>query len=68
MWKAEFDFLYEKEEGVFPLTIHPDTTRPRMIVMLHEPLIKYILDHPGAAFYTYEEYAKEWKAKNPVKR
>lgn len=68
MWKAEFDFLYEKGEGVFPLTIHPDTTRPRMIVMLHEPLIQYIMGHPDVTFCTHEEYAREWKAKNPRKK
>lgn len=68
MWKAEFDFLYEKGEGVFPLTVHPDTTRPRMIVMLHEPLIQYIMGHPGVAFCTYEEYMREWKVKNLRKR
>lgn len=66
MWKSQFDFLYRKGEGVFPLTIHPDTSgRPQMIMMLHEQLIPYIMSHPGTNFYTYEEYARGWKAKNP---
>ena len=66
IWKAQFDFLYRKGEGVFPITIHPDTSgRPQMITMLHERFIPYILGHPGAVFRTYEEYAMEWKAKNP---
>ncbi len=69
MWKAQFDFLYRKGEGVFPITIHPDTSgRPQMIIMLHERLIPYIMDHPGASFCTYDEYAREWKAKNPRKK
>lgn len=62
MWKAQFDFLYRKKKGVFPLTIHPDTSgRPQMIVMLHERLIPYMLNHSGVSFCTYDEYAREWK-------
>jgi peptidoglycan/xylan/chitin deacetylase (PgdA/CDA1 family) len=62
MWKAQFDFLYRKGKGVFPLTIHPDTSgRPQMIVLLHERLIPYILDHSGVSFCTYDEYALEWQ-------
>ena len=69
MWKAQFDFLYRKGDGVFPITIHPDTSgRPQMITMLHERLIPYIMEHPGVSFCTYEEYAREWKAKNPRKK
>ncbi len=69
MWKAQFDFLYNKKgQGVFPITIHPDTSgRPQMIEMLHERLIPYILGHSGVEFCLYEEYAHEWKAQNPRK-
>jgi len=69
LWKAQFDFLYRKGEGVFPITIHPDASgRPQMIIMLHERLIPYIMGHPGVSFCTYEEYAREWKARNPRKK
>jgi peptidoglycan/xylan/chitin deacetylase (PgdA/CDA1 family) len=69
MWKAQFDFLYRKGEGVFPITIHPDTSgRPQMIIMLHERLIPYIMGHPGSTFCTYEEYATEWKTKHPRRK
>lgn len=70
MWKAQFDFLYKKKgEGVFPITIHPDTSgRPQMIEMLHEHLIPYIKGHSRAEFCTYEEYAREWKNKHPLEK
>jgi len=69
LWKAQFDFLYRKGEGVFPITIHPAASgRPQMITMLHERLIPHIMDHSGISFCTYEEYAREWKAKNPRKK
>jgi len=69
LWKAQFDFLYRKGEGVFPITIHPDASgRPQMIIMLHERLIPYIMGHAGISFCTYEEYAREWKTRNPRKK
>ncbi|MFC2012717.1 polysaccharide deacetylase [Chloroflexota bacterium] len=69
MWKAQFDFLYRKGEGILPLTIHPDTSgRPDVIIMLHERLIPYIMNHSGVTFCTYEEYAREWKATHPRKK
>ncbi|MBA7560031.1 Peptidoglycan deacetylase [subsurface metagenome] len=69
MWKAQFDFLYRKGEGIFPLTVHPDTSgRPDVIIMLHERLIPYIMNHSGVTFCTYEEYAQEWKANHPRKK
>ena len=69
VWKAQFDFLYRKGEGVMVTTIHPGASgRPQMIMMLHERLIPYMLSHPGVSFCTCEEYAREWKAKNPRKK
>ena len=66
IWKAHFDFLYRKGRGVLPLTVHPASSgRPQMIIMLHERLIPYMMGHAGVSFCTYEEYALEWRAKNP---
>ncbi len=69
IWKTQFDFIYRKGTGVLPLTIHPDTSgRPQVLIMLHEKLIPYMLNHPGVSFCTYGEYAREWKTRHPRKK
>jgi len=66
LWKDQFDFLYrEYDDGVFPMTIHPDVSGRPQCILLHESLIQYIMGHPGVRFCTMEEIAKDFAAKNP---
>jgi peptidoglycan/xylan/chitin deacetylase (PgdA/CDA1 family) len=67
LWKDQFDFLYrEYDEGVFPMTIHPDVSGRPQCILMHERLIRYFMGHPGVVFCTMEEVAKDFVAKNPA--
>ena len=51
LWKDEFDYLYEYEdEGVFPITIHPDVSGRPQGIMMHTKLIEYMRSKPGVTF------------------
>jgi peptidoglycan/xylan/chitin deacetylase (PgdA/CDA1 family) len=66
LWKDQFDFLYrEYDDGVFPMTIHPDVSGRPQGILMHERLIKYIMGHPGVRFCKMEEIANDFAAKNP---
>jgi peptidoglycan/xylan/chitin deacetylase (PgdA/CDA1 family) len=68
LWKDQFDFLYrEYDDGVFPMTIHPDVSGRPQCILMHERLIQYILGHPGVRFCTMEAIADDFAAKNPRK-
>ena len=54
LWKDEFDYLYEYEdEGVFPITIHPDVSGRPQGIMMHTKLIEYMRSKPGVTFMSY---------------
>jgi peptidoglycan/xylan/chitin deacetylase (PgdA/CDA1 family) len=66
LWKDQFDFLYrEYDEGVFPMTIHPDVSGRPQCILMHERWIQYINKHPGVTFCTMEEIANDFAKKNP---
>jgi peptidoglycan/xylan/chitin deacetylase (PgdA/CDA1 family) len=66
LWKDQFDFLYrEYDDGVFPMTIHPDVSGRPQNILMHERFIKYVLGHPGVRFCTMGEIVNEFAARNP---
>jgi peptidoglycan/xylan/chitin deacetylase (PgdA/CDA1 family) len=66
LWKDQFDFLYrEYDDGVFPMTIHPDVSGRPQCILMHERLIRYIKGHPGVRFCKMEEIAEDFARKNP---
>jgi peptidoglycan/xylan/chitin deacetylase (PgdA/CDA1 family) len=66
LWKDQFDFLYrEHDEGVFPMTIHPDVSGRPQCILMHERWIRYINKHPGVTFCSMEEIANDFAMKNP---
>ena len=66
LWKDQFDFLYrEYDDGVFPMTIHPDVSGRPQCILMHERLIRYIKGHPGVRFCKMEEIADDFARKNP---
>lgn len=67
LWRDEFDYLYEYEdEGIFPITIHPDVSGRPQGIMMHRKLIEHMLSKPGVRFMTYGE-AYEYYEKNKDK-
>lgn len=71
MWKDKFEWIrgevdeMEKNEVmVFPLVLHPDTSGMAHVIGMIERMVKWLQGWEGEAeFVTYEEVAKEWKAK-----
>jgi peptidoglycan/xylan/chitin deacetylase (PgdA/CDA1 family) len=65
LWKDQFDFLYrEYDEGVFPMTIHPDVSGRAQCILMHERWIQYVNKHPGVTFCTMEDIANDFVTKN----
>ncbi len=65
-WRADFDFARQRcPDGVFILTMHPQTiARGRYFLML-ERLLTYFSGHPNVTFETMGSYAVNWRAANP---
>jgi len=67
IWKDEFDYLYQRiGEGVYVLTMHPQTTGKGARMLMLERLIAYIKQHPGIEFRTLESVAEEFRAAHPL--
>ncbi|KAH3942600.1 hypothetical protein HBI25_054750 [Parastagonospora nodorum] len=74
MWKDKFEWIRseveemgEKDSMVFPLVLHPDTSGMAHVIGMIERFVKWLQGWVGEVeFCTYEEAAREWKAKNPV--
>jgi peptidoglycan/xylan/chitin deacetylase (PgdA/CDA1 family) len=66
MWRDQFDWVYrEIDQGVFPITIHPDVSgRPQVLLML-ERLIDYISGHAGVEWVPFEAMAEDFRARYP---
>jgi peptidoglycan/xylan/chitin deacetylase (PgdA/CDA1 family) len=66
MWRDQFDWVYrEMDQGVFPITIHPDVSgRPQVLLML-ERLIDYISGHAGVEWVPFEAMAEDFRARYP---
>jgi peptidoglycan/xylan/chitin deacetylase (PgdA/CDA1 family) len=66
LWKDQFDFMYrEYDDGILPMTIHPDVSGRPQCILMHERLIRYIKRHPGVTFCTMKEIADDFATKNP---
>jgi hypothetical protein len=55
----------EYDEGVFPITIHPDVSGRPQCILMHERWIRYIRGHPGVTFCTMEDIASDYASRNP---
>ena len=67
IWKDEFDYLYQRiGEGVYVLTMHPQTTGKGSRMLMLERLIAYIKQHAGVQFKTLASVAEEFRASNPL--
>ena len=67
IWKDEFDYLYQRiGEGVYVLTMHPQTTGKGSRMLMLERLIDYIQGHPDIRFTTLAKVAQEFRQQNPL--
>ncbi len=67
IWKDEFDYLYQRiGEGVYVLTMHPQTTGKGSRMLMLERLIAYIKEHEGVEFKTMASVADEFRVANPL--
>ncbi|GLI73834.1 hypothetical protein PoHVEF18_002064 [Penicillium ochrochloron] len=64
-WKSRFEFLYnETEDFVFPLVLHPDTSGMAHVIGMIDRMITWLKQKGDEVeFVTFEDCAKEWKAK-----
>ena len=69
IWKDEFDYLYRNlDEGVYVLTLHPQTTGKGSRMLMLERLIAYIRRHDGVVFRTLASVADEFRASHSPAR
>lgn len=67
IWKDEFDYLYNRVgEGVYVLTMHPQTTGKGSRMLMLERLIEYIEGHEGVTFKPLAQVAEEFRAAHPL--
>lgn len=67
IWKDEFDYLYHRVgEGVYVLTMHPQTTGKGSRMLMLERLIAHIKAHDGIEFRTLATVADEFRAAHPL--
>ncbi|KAF2625433.1 hypothetical protein BU25DRAFT_412485 [Macroventuria anomochaeta] len=74
MWKDKFEWIRTEVEDmgesdimVFPLVLHPDTSGMAHVIGMIERIVTYLKDWGDEVdFCTFEDVAKEWKAKNAV--
>ena len=67
IWRDEFDYLHGRiGEGVYVLTMHPQTTGKGSRMLMLERLIAHIREHDGVAFRTMEDVAEEFRATHPL--
>jgi len=67
IWKDEFDYLCGYiGEGVYVLTMHPQTTGKGSRMLMLERLIGYLKQHDGVEFKTLATVAEEFRAVHPL--
>ncbi|MGH8338357.1 MAG: hypothetical protein ACRETL_16380, partial [Gammaproteobacteria bacterium] len=67
IWVGDFDYLYERvEEGVFILTMHPQTIGRGHRLLMLEQLVKYIGAKRGVTFITMSEVAAAFRKEVPL--
>ena len=60
-------YLYQRiGEGVYVLTMHPQTTGKGSRMLMLERLIDYIQGHPDIRFTTLAKVAQEFRQQNPL--
>ncbi|KAJ8111856.1 hypothetical protein OPT61_g5645 [Boeremia exigua] len=72
MWKDKFEWIRtevgdmsERDVTVFPLVLHPDTSGMAHVIGMIERVLTYLEGWGDEVeFCTFEDAAKEWKAKN----
>lgn len=61
MWREQFDWMYDSvDEGVFPLTLHPQVIGQPPRLRYLEELVRHMQSKPGVEFRTYDEVAQEF--------
>ena len=67
IWKDEFDYLYNRiGDGVYVLTMHPQTTGKGSRMLMLERLIAHIKQHDGVTFKSLATVAEEYRASTPL--
>ena len=67
IWQDEFDYLVERVgEGVYVLTMHPQTTGKGSRMLMLERLIAYMKSVDGIEFTTLAAVADEFRAAHPL--
>lgn len=67
IWQDEFDYLYHRiGDGVYVLTMHPQTTGKGSRMLMLERLVAYIKSHDGVEFTTLAQVADEYRASHPI--
>jgi len=66
-WQRDFDYVVaECPGGIFNLTCHPQVIGRGGRLTMYEEFIQYMKGVPNVRFVTLGEYAKAWKAANPL--
>lgn len=67
IWRGDFDYARSNcPDGVFNLTIHPQSSGRGHRMLLLERFLEYVAGHDDVAFGCLGDYATRWKAANPI--
>ena len=67
IWQDEFDYLHQRiGEGVYVLTMHPQTTGKGSRMLMLERLIAHIKSHDGVEFASLETVAEQFRTQHPI--
>ena len=67
IWQDEFDYLYHRVgEGVFILTMHPQTIGKGSRMLMLERLLSHIRGHEDVEFTTLAQVATEFRSAYPL--
>lgn len=67
IWQGDFDYARAAcPGGIFNLTLHPEVIARGHRITMFEQLLRYMKDQSGVTFKTMGDYAKQWKAQNPL--
>lgn len=62
IWKAEFDFLYQRiGSGVMVVTMHPQIIGRGHRLLMLEDFIGHVASHERAGFTTCRDYVRQWR-------
>lgn len=67
IWSGDFAYLYERlGQGVFVLTMHPQTIGRGHRLLMLERLLDHLASHRGVRFGTLSEAAARWRSDNDL--